>query len=130
LVFILSDKTMPSMVHCQTGKGCPEIIRVDNGAIRWADKGFPGCDCTAGLNIPPVRVALSGYGSLILLQGFCGGQQEVFREKKFQGKVVFPHGVSVFLGGGVYPPIRVTAELIGWLNDATKKEGNGEGGMG
>ncbi len=50
-------------------------------------------------------------------------------------EVFFVQGVSMFLGSGGngYPPaVRVTAELIffGWLNDATKKEGNGEGGMG
>jgi hypothetical protein len=65
LVFILSDKTMPSMVHCQTGKGCPEIIRVDNGAISGLIKVFLGCYCTSGLNIPPVSVAVCGSASRV-----------------------------------------------------------------
>jgi hypothetical protein len=41
---------------------------------------------------------------------------------RFGGEVVFAHGIFVFLGGVEDQPlIRSVAELIGWLNDASRK---------
>jgi hypothetical protein len=125
MVFILTDQNFSSVVHCENGLNCPKVIIIENGSIGELVKVF--VERISNGKIPPGSVIAcssatdsADVGIATYARDFVDASRKIFG--RIRGEVLFTHGAFVFLGGVDDPPfIRATAELVGWLKDATRQ---------